>query len=71
MIHVATILDTSGYAYAVYSDAPIPEADVLAEFTASECGRLLIPTRFRLVLVGEEPAPSRLPADLSESVHGG
>lgn len=71
MIHVATILDTTGYAYAVYSDAPVAAEDVLAEFTAAECGRLLIPPRFKLALVTDEPAPDRVAADLSESVHGG
>ena len=71
MIHVATILDSAGYAYAVYSETPIPAGDIIGECTESDGGRLFLPARFKLVTVTDEPAPDRLPADLSESVHGG
>ncbi|HEY1190443.1 MAG TPA: hypothetical protein VGE74_22610 [Gemmata sp.] len=68
MIRVATILDSSA-AFAVYSDAPIDPADIIGECTEMDGGRLLFPPRFKLVLVGEAPAPDHLPADLSESLH--
>lgn len=70
MVHIGTILDVGGYAFAVYAAEPIEPTAAFAEFEATECGRLLIPARFKLVVVCDEPAPDRLPPDLSESAHG-
>ncbi len=66
---LGTLVD-NGFGFAIYSDSPLTVEQVWSRVVDCEEGRLLFPAEFRLVTVGEEAAPERIPKDLSESLYG-
>ena len=65
---LGTLVD-NGFGFAIYSDSPLSVEQLWGRVVDLEDGRLLFGPEFRLVTVTDEPAPTRIAADLSESLY--